>query len=143
VQDDIADDIEFYQVPKVSMILPSQATSVTKGAVTFHGTINPTEISKGSIILVADNRLAEASVSGELLGMRGYFTIDPSATDLLEQLAKGRIMLNFKQPVSTSVVVTPESESNAASIVRKVMQNNNIYILRGEEMYTIMGERVR
>ena len=143
VQDDIADDIEFYQVPKASMILPSQATSVTKGAITFHGTINPTEISKGSIILVADNRLAEASVSGELLGMRGYFTIDPSATDLLEQVAKGRIMLNFKQPVSTSVVVAPESEQSAVSIVRKVIQNNNIYILRGEEMYTIMGDRVR
>jgi hypothetical protein len=143
VQEDIANDMEFWQVPKAKMILPSDTTSVTQGNITFHGTINPTEIPAQSLIVVANNRLAITSTEGEMLGMRGYFTIDPIAVDIQEQAADGRVMLNFKQPVSTSVVVAPESESNAVSIVRKVMQNNNIYILRGEEKYTIMGERVR
>jgi hypothetical protein len=120
---------------------------VNIGGIKFVPTINPTTIPAQSLILVANNRLALTTEEGTMAGLRGYFQItDPNparAQELAEQAADGRIMLNFKQPVSTSVVVAPESESNAVSIVRKVMQNNNIYILRGEEMYTIMGERVR
>ena len=143
VQKDIANDMEFWQVPKTSMILPAQANSVSQGGVTFHGVINPTKISKGSVLLVANNRLAIATVASEMLGMRGYFTIDPSNANLLQQAADGRIMLDFKKPVSTSVIVAPESEQSATPVVRKIMQNNHLYILRGGEVYTITGNRVR
>lgn len=120
---------------------------VNIGGIKFVPTINPTTIPAQSLILVANNRLALTTEEGTMAGLRGYFQItDPNparAQELAEQAADGRVMLSFKRPISTSVVVAPESESNAVSIVRKVMQNNNIYILRGEEMYTIMGERVR
>ena len=120
---------------------------VNIGGIKFVPTINPTTIPAQSLILVANNRLALTTEEGTMAGLRGYFQItDPNparAQELAEQAADGRIMLNFKQPVSTSVVITPESEQSAVSIVRKVIQNNNIYILRGEEKYTIMGDRVR
>lgn len=143
VQKDIANDMEFWQVPKTSMILPAQANSVSQGGVTFHGVINPTKIPKSSVILVANNRLAVSQEEGEMLGMRGYFTIDPNNANLLQQAADGRIMLDFKKPVSTSVIVAPESEQSATPVVRKIMQNNHLYILRGGKVYTITGNRVQ
>ena len=111
---------------------------------TFHGTINPTEVPEGSLIVVANNRLALTTETGEMLGMRGYFSIDPAyASEIAEQAADGRVVFSVKRPLATSVIIAPESETQNAPEVRKLMQDGKIYILRGEEVYSILGARVK
>ena len=112
--------------------------------INFVGTINPTTIPEGSLILVANNRLALTTAPGRMEGMRGYFTIDPMwAAEIAEQAADGRVYLSMKKPVTTSIPVAPEAEQQVKPEVRKVMYDGKIYILRGEEVYTITGHRVR
>ena len=114
--------------------------------INFIGTINPTTIPDGALILVANNRLA-MSTGGRMNGMRGYFVMDISdpiaAAELAEQAADGRVYLSMKKPATTSIPVAPEAEQQAKPEVRKVMYDGKIYILRGEDVYTITGNRVR
>lgn len=112
--------------------------------INFIGTINPTIIPDGALILVADSRLACTTESGRMEGLRGYFTIDPMwASDIAEQAADGRVYLSMKKPVTTSIPVAPEAEQQTKPEVRKVMYDGKIYILRGNEVYTITGHRVK
>lgn len=112
--------------------------------ITFVGTINPTEVPAESLILVADNRLAQTTTKGQMKGMRGYFTIDPMwAAEIAEQAADGRVYLSMKKPVTTSIPVAPEAEQQTKPEVRKIMRDGQIYILRGNEVYTITGNRVK
>ena len=126
-------------VPKTVSSMPMNQVKID-----FIGTINPTTIPAGSLILVANNRLALTTAPGRMEGMRGYFYIHPSWTsDIAEQAADGRVYLSMKKPVTTSIPVAPEAEQQVKPEVRKVMYDGKIYILRGEEVYTITGNRVR
>ena len=112
--------------------------------INFIGTINPTTIPDGALILVANNRLASTTEPGRMEGMRGYFTIDSMwAAEIAEQAADGRVYLSMKKPVTTSIPVAPEAEQQTKPEVRKIMRDGQIYILRGDEVYTITGHRVR
>ena len=113
--------------------------------ISFVGVINPEKnLPAQSLILVADSRLACTTESGRMEGLRGYFRIDPMwASDIAEQAADGRVYLSMKKPVTTSIPVAPEAEQQTKPEVRKVMYDGKIYILRGEEVYTITGHRVR
>ena len=117
------------------------------GGLIFQPTINPTEVPAGSLILVANNRLAQTTEDGKMNGMRGYFMIDPNnpllADDIAEQAKDGRVYLSFQKPVTTSVPLAPEAEQPKQPKVRKVMYDGQIYILRGDEVYTITGHRVK
>lgn len=117
------------------------------GGLIFQPTINPTTVPAGSLILVANNRLAQTTSDGKMNGMRGYFMIDPNdpllADDIAEQAKDGRVYLSFQKPTTTSIPVAPEAEQAVQPKVRKVMYNGQIYILRGEEVYTITGHRVK
>jgi hypothetical protein len=117
------------------------------GGLIFQPTINPTTVPAGSLILVANNRLALTTEEGKMFGMRGYFMIDPnnplSASDIAEQAADGRVYLSFQKPTTTSIPVAPEAEQQTKPQVNKVMHDGKIYILRGEEVYTITGNRVK
>ena len=114
---------------------------------TFVPTINPTEVPAGSLILVANNRLALTTKAGQMAGLRGYFTFSGlSAIDeeaIAEQAAEGRVLLNIKRPTATSVAVAPDSEKQNAPEVRKLMHDNQIYIIRDNAVYTITGLRVK
>ena len=113
--------------------------------ISFVGVINPEKnLPAGSLILVADSRLAITTETGRMEGMRGYFRIDPMwAADIAEQAADGRVYLSMKKPVTTSIPVAPEAEQQTKPEVRKIMRDGQIYILRGDEVYTITGHRVR
>ena len=115
--------------------------------ITFVPTINPTTIPAGSIILVADNRLALTTEEGQMAGLRGYFTITDSnparAKEIAEQAADGRVVFSVKRPLSTSVVVAPESEKQNAPKVQKLLHDGQIYIIRDNTVYTITGVRVK
>ena len=110
------------------------------GLITFHAIISPEDIPEGSIILVSDNRLAKVTTQGQMLGLRGYFTIDdPYVQSLADE---GKLYLSIKKPTTTSIPVAPEAEQQKAPKVRKIMQDGHIYIIRGEEVYDTMGRRV-
>jgi hypothetical protein len=49
----------------------------------------------------------------------------------------------MKKPVTTSIPVAPEAEQPTQPKVQKIMRNGKIYILRGDEVYTITGARVK
>ena len=111
------------------------------GLITFHAMISPDDIPAGSVILVSDNRLAKVTTKGQMLGLRGYFTIDDAYVQSLAD--EGKLYLSVKKPVTTSIPVAPEAEQQTKPEVRKVMYNGQIYILRGEEIYTVTGHRVK
>jgi hypothetical protein len=108
--------------------------------VTFHAIMKPTEVPEGALILVADNRLAIAT-GGEMKGLRGYFVIDDPY--LQEAAEDGRVYISPSKPTTTSIPVAPEAEQQTKPQVRKIMRDGKIYILRGEEIYTITGHRVK
>jgi hypothetical protein len=139
---DVTDVMPFTGVACDTTLHPSVG-----GGLIFQPTINPTTVPAGSLILVANNRLALTTEEGGMLGMRGYFMIDPTnpllADDIAEQAKDGRVYLSFQKPVTTSVPLAPEAEQPKQPKVRKVMYNGQIYILRGDEVYTITGHRVK
>ena len=136
---DLTEDMLFTTVSSFPDLHP-----VAHNGVTFQPTINATSVPEGSLILVANDRLAQTTEPGEMLGLRGYFTIDPMiASDIAAQAADGRVYLSMKKPVTTSIPVAPEAEQQTKPEVRKVMYDDNIYILRGDEVYTITGHRVK
>ena len=139
---DVTDVLPFTGVACDTILRPSVG-----GGLIFQPTINPTTVPEGSLILVANNRLALTTEEGGMLGMRGYFMIDPTnpllADDIAEQAKDGRVYLSFHKPVTTSVPLAPEAEQPKQPKVRKVMYDGKIYILRGDEVYTITGHRVK
>ena len=114
---------------------------------TFVPTINPTKVPAGSLILVADNRLALTTEDGQMAGLRGYFTFSGlSAIDeeaIAEQAAEGRVLLSVKRPVTTSLIIAPDSEQQTVPQVNKLMYDGQIYIIRDNTVYTITGVRVK
>lgn len=110
--------------------------------VSFQGVLNPTTLPENAYILVADNRLAKVTnTSDKILGYRGYFVIDDA---FLRSMAdQGNLYFSFQKPVTTSIPVAPEAEQQTKPEVRKIMYDGKIYILRGDEVYTITGHRVK
>ena len=111
------------------------------GHVSFCGTINSVSIPEQTVILVADSRLTKTTEAGNMLGLRGYFILDdPYIQSLAED---GKLYLSMKKPVTTSIPVAPEAEQQTKPEVRKIMRDGQIYILRGEEVYTLTGNRIK
>lgn len=124
--------------PDVQQVTPNESPF------TFHGSINPTEVPEGSLIVVANNRLALTTETGQMAGMRGYFSIDPVyASEIAEQAAAGRVYLNFQKPTTTSIPVAPEAEQQSSPEVYKLLHDGQIYIIRDNTVYTITGVRVK
>lgn len=142
----ITADLKFTAVVRENISLETGTTKVGD-RITFHGVINPTHLQDpNTLMVVANNRLALLSAEGEMQGLRGYFTIDPTAIDAEElqaQAKSGKICLSFSKPTATDIPLAPEAEQPAQPKVQKIMRNGKIYILRGEEVYTITGNRVR
>ena len=127
----------------VQMVLPiivgrntdfaNKGLSVTNNTVTFHGTINPKNLSVNAnyLFLVANNRLATASAGGDMLGLRGYFTVNGELP--------AKAVISFREGVTTGTTstVTPTTDG-----VQKVLQNQQILIIRDGEIYNILGEHI-
>ena len=141
----ITADLKFTGVVRENISLETGTTKVGD-RITFHGVINPTHLQDpNTLMVVANNRLALLSAEGEMLGLRAYFTIDPTAIDAEElqaQAKKGQIYLSFSKSTATDVPLAPESEKPEAPKTRKIMRDGKIYILRGEEVYDVMGRHV-
>ena len=130
--------------------------------IAFHGVISPTHLpnSPHTLILVADNRLAVPEIvvddsedenvavltGDQMLGLRGYFTLQGAAA--AQSLAQQSAM-HIGKKVTTDTPAAPEVEEEvettqpATPKTRKIMYQGNIYILRGNEVYTLTGHRVK
>lgn len=143
---DISDDYLTYSGLKYWKFFNGEREpySIPHNGVTFQGVLNPTILPEDACILVADNRLAKVTGTGEdrkIKGYRGYFVIDNIA---ISQMAEeGNVYFSFNKPVTTSVPLAPEAEQPKKIKVRKVMYDGQIYILRGDEVYSITGNRVK
>lgn len=147
VQNDVVGKTRFSGIHRDNLTSITQQITPNGSPITFHGTINPTEIPAQSLILVANNRLALTTEEGTMAGLRGYFQItDPNparAQELAEQAANGHVYLNFQKPSTTSIPVAPEAEQQTGPNAEKLIIDGHLYILRGGEVYTITGNRVR
>ena len=105
-------------------------------SITFTGVLAPVNVSENSVLLVANNRLAVSSSSGEMLGMRGFFSF--KAQPIQQPMA---IKITSKEGTTTYLdAVDMTTETQTAT---KILHNGQIYILRGNEVYTITGNRVK
>lgn len=134
---DLTATMTFPNVPSVEA-LPAQPAAEVYG-IRFVPVFEPTMIGgeeSNILILVADNRLAQLSGSGEMLGLRGYFDAGntlPSASYVMKIVAKNGVVTYIGD------VTAPQK----GSVATKILHNGQIYILRGDEVYTITGTRIR
>jgi hypothetical protein len=112
--------------------VPNYTGDITPMGHFIPGTVT---IPDGSImlILVSDNRLAKVTSSGEMLGLRGYFLMPESMKSMPAQIC-------IKENASTD---TEEVEADSVDGAYKILDNQRVYIIRGKEVYTIMGDHVR
>lgn len=92
------------------------------------------EIEAGDIclVLVDQNRLAQVSSSGTILGLRGIFVLDkplPAGT---------KVGIAERKPVTTDLINVKGTQVD----VEKFMREGRVYIRVGESLYSLSGERV-
>ncbi len=86
-----------------------------------------------TLMLVADNRLAEMTTRGYMYGFRGYFQLN-------QPLPKGmqtRITTSKGTTTNTTIVVDGKKVN-----VEKFLQEGRVYIRVGEDLYNIDGQKV-
>lgn len=113
-------------------------SEVAQSAVTMHGILHPTELEandKSILFLVENNNLAWANVTANMNGMRAYFQVNEPSL----QSARTRAYIRKEPTVATDMenITTTDTE------IKKVIYNGNIYIIRGDEVYTIQGTKVK
>lgn len=132
--EDITAPMEFKDVT----ISVTNGNDVAQGAVTMHGILHPTELqadNKSILFLVDNNNLAWANVTANMNGMRAYFKVnEPSLLS-----ARTRAYIRREPTVATDMenITTSETE------IKKVIYNGSLYIIRGDEVYTIQGTKVK
>lgn len=146
-QTDINEWITFAGINKDSVYTGEGKTITTKYA-SMHGHINPStiEASHTTLLLVAGNQLAIPMDEGEMMGLRAYFTLEGTAAayDM-----GGQSALQIGKKVTTDTPEVPEVPEEIGTTQpsrekpRKVMYEGKIYIIRGEEVYNMKGERVK
>lgn len=113
-------------------------SEVAQSAVTMHGILHPTELeanNKSILFLVENNNLAWANETANMNGMRAYFKVnEPSLLS-----ARTRAYIRREPTVATDMenITTPETE------IKKVIYNGTLYVIRGDEVYTIQGTKVK
>lgn len=115
----------------------NQGRSVEGEHATFKGVIDPTylEVDPSIFFLVANNRLAVPSAAGEMMGMRAYFQLKQPLGDN----TKAVIAVQHKTPTGVEILL-PGILDNAT---RKILQDQQIYIIRDGKIYNILGESVK
>ena len=131
-ESDITDLVRFTNVTPMAGTTPGFVTP-DGSSITFHGAIDPTTLSvnQNFLFLVANNRLATASEGGDMLGMRGYFTVNGALPT--------KAIISFREGVATGVTSTIGETTDG---VQKVLQNQQILIIRDGETYNILGEHI-
>lgn len=132
-ENDITNLLRFSPV-QVNTDFNNEGLSVTHDGITYHGTINPKylEVNKNYLFLVANNRLATASEGGDMLGMRGYFTVNGALPT--------KAIISFREGVATGVTSTIGETTDG---VQKILQDQQILIIKDGKTYNVLGTRVK
>lgn len=113
-------------------------SEVAQGAVTMHGILHPTPLQANDttiLFLVDNNNLAWANVTANMNGMRAYFKVnEPSLLT-----ARTRAYIRREPTVATDMEAITTSETE----IKKVIYNGTLYIIRGDEVYTIQGTKLK
>lgn len=84
------------------------------------------------LIVVDQNRLAEVSNGGNILGFRAYF-------QLAKELDPGtKVGISARKPTPTNVITIDGKRVN----IEKFLREGRVYIRVGDSLYTISGEKV-
>ena len=86
------------------------------------------------LILVADNRLAAITSTGNMYGFRGYFELSQP----LPKGMKARISTDKKSPTNTTIVVDGKKVN-----IEKYLREGRVYIRVGDSLYTVDGQLVK
>lgn len=110
--------------------------SIKNGVATFKGITGPTQIEKipNILFLVANNRLATATVTGPMLGNRAYFELDK------EQNLPKRSVISIVKSTSAGF---EEIYNTYQTEAYKMLYNGMIVIVRDGVMYDLMGTRIK
>jgi hypothetical protein len=115
----------------------AQTAEVQPGQVSFVPVLGPQTMTipngATALILVSDNRLAKVTASGEMLGLRGYFVAPSTLSNMPARIA-------VKEPVASDTENVEVSEHDS---VYKILENQRVYIIRGNEKYDILGTSVQ
>lgn len=136
-ENDITTRMHFWSALMWKPATPKARTDASQANV--EGVLAPTVIhvnpeGDNTLILVADNRLAKVTASGEMLGLRLYFTVPKEVS------SSARSIIRIKDaPTELDHIESPQQ--GAAAI--KILQNGNIYILRDGKVYDMMGRLLR
>ena len=133
-----AEDIAAPMVFKNVTISVTSGNDVAQDAVTMHGILHPTELEandKSILFLVENNNLAWANVTANMNGMRAYFQVNEPSL----QSARTRAYIRKASTVATDM----ENITTTDTKIKKVIYNGNIYIIRGNEVYTVQGTKVK
>lgn len=98
--------------------------------------LSPTVITATSdcpLILVNNNRLAQVYSSGEMLGLRGYFILQPELRNLPVKITMRDNTPSNTENISTDAMIVE---------IKKILRNGQVYIIRNGQMYDMMGNRV-
>ena len=84
------------------------------------------------LIVVDQNRLAEVSNGGNILGFRAYFQL------AYELGPDTRVGISMRKPTPTNVITIDGKRVN----IEKFLREGRVYIRVGDSLYTISGEKV-
>ena len=99
--------------------------------------LSPTVITATSdcpLILVDNNRLAQVYSSGEMLGLRGYFILQPELRNLPVKITMRDNTPSNTENISTDAMIVE---------IKKILRNGQVYIIRNGQMYDMMGNLVK
>ena len=115
----------------------AEAEKVGNG-ITFNGILAPKSLTandKSILFLVSGNRLAWASTTAEMYGMRAYFSLPEGEYDKLR--TRARIVTS--ESTTTDIQQTTTTSTNA----QKLILNGMLYILKDGQLYTVFGTKVK
>ena len=135
-QQDIKEPVIVSGVYTDAESIAGKSIQPTNSVATFCGITGPTLIEKNPdiLFLVADNRLATASSTGEMLGNRAYFHLDD-----VQNLPKRSIISIVKSTPAGFEEIYNTYQTEAY----KMLYNGMIVIVRDGVMYDLMGTRIK
>lgn len=140
VKNAVSGEKMFWDVTCPDIDNQGQSVININGTVTFHALLNPTTFTaaqlKNMLFLTADNRLVTlyGHNSVNINGLRGYFTVSGGMAMTAE------FVLNLPDKVVTSTPFVGIEETQQPT---KYMQNGQLYIQQGTQVYNMNGALVK
>ena len=123
-------------IPSNGLEIEKSITGMDGNSIYFKGVVPTQTITPETLtlLLVADDRLAELTEESEIPGFRAYFQFASTPP----QGMQARISTSKNTTTGTEVVIDGQKVN-----IEKFLRDGRVYIRVGETLYTITGEKVR